>query len=433
MRPVAPLDQPQDPCFTRGEDRDADAPVSALTDAGSFWDHLGATRAEEYATEDILPGVPAPLLQPTPEPVIPPLSDMPDTTSASLTDLLQAHDLEFSETPVEDLATGMTSPVALNAGEGLDLDEAHLPPVAPFASDLSLTPARKQRLASLRWGAARSGTSRLGYRLQRIWLTPVYRAALKLGTPILVVALAAGAFFSDEARRSAVLEAVETTRMAFIERPEFMVTDLKLPEVTPELEVALTEKLDLSLPQSSFMLDLDVLRVQVEELDWVRSADLRLMAEGVLSVTITERVPALLWRSGEGLELLDTEGVRVAFVTHRGARPDLPLIAGLGADGHVADAMELLDAASPLGERVRGLVRVGERRWDVVLDRDQRIKLPERGALAALERVIALEHAQDLLARDLIIADMRNPTRPVLQISAGAMDTLRDIRSQTRE
>lgn len=433
MRPVAPFDQPQDPCFTRGEDRDADAPVSAMVDARGFWDHLGATRGAEYAREDILPGVPAPLLQPAPEPVLPPLSDMPDTTAASLSDLLQAHDQELSEVPVEELATGLTSPNALNAGEALELDEAHLPQVAPFTSDLPVAPVRTRRFARLRRGGARSGTSRLGYRLQRIWLTPFYRGALKLGTPVLAVAAAVGIFFSDDARRATVFEAIETTRMAFIERPEFMVTELRLPEVSPELEVALAERLDLGLPQSSFVLDLDALRLKVEELDWVRGADLRLMADGVLAISITERVPAILWRSGDGLELLDAEGVRVAFVAHRAARSDLPLIAGVGANRHVGEAMDLLDAAAPLGERVRGLVRMGERRWDVVLDRGQRIRLPERGALAALERVIALEQAQDLLARDIIVADMRNPSRPVLQISAGAMDTLRDIRSQSRE
>jgi hypothetical protein len=68
-----------------------------------------------------------------------------------------------------------------------------------------------------------------------------------------------------------------------------------------------------------------------------------------------------------------------------------------------------------------------------VLDRDQRIRLPEAAPVAALERVIALEQAQDLLSRDILVADMRNPARPVLQISAGAMETLRDIRSQSME
>ena len=42
---------------------------------------------------------------------------------------------------------------------------------------------------------------------------------------------------------------------------------------------------------------------------------------------------------------------------------------------------------------LRGLVRVGDRRWDLVLDRNQKIMLPEQNAPAALERLIALDKA----------------------------------------
>jgi len=113
--------------------------------------------------------------------------------------------------------------------------------------------------------------------------------------------------------------------------------------------------------------------------------------------------------------------------------PDLPLLAGAGAREHVREALALMDAALPLGDRLRGLVRVGARRWDLVLDRNQRIRLPEQGAMQALERVLALDQAQDLLARDLLFVDMRNPNRPVLNVSPGALETLRAIRGTPSE
>jgi cyclohexyl-isocyanide hydratase len=53
-------------------------------------------------------------------------------------------------------------------------------------------------------------------------------------------------------------------------------------------------------------------------------------------------VPAILWRSDDGLELLDGEGVRVAFLLNRGLRPDLPLIAGAGANAHIPEALDVL-------------------------------------------------------------------------------------------
>ena len=73
--------------------------------------------------------------------------------------------------------------------------------------------------------------------------------------------------------------------------------------------------------------------------------------------------------------------------------------------------LRLLATAKPLIKRVRGLVRVGERRWDLVLDRGQRILLPPEGAAQALERVLAVNEVQDLLERDVVTVDMRLTAR----------------------
>ncbi|MDZ7909564.1 MAG: cell division protein FtsQ/DivIB [Gemmobacter sp.] len=44
---------------------------------------------------------------------------------------------------------------------------------------------------------------------------------------------------------------------------------------------------------------------------------------------------------------------------------------------------------------------MGERRWDIVLDRNQRILLPAKEPVRALERLLALDKAEDLLKRDI--------------------------------
>ena len=77
---------------------------------------------------------------------------------------------------------------------------------------------------------------------------------------------------------------------------------------------------------------------------------------------------------------------------------------------------------TPLGNRLRGIVRIGERRWDVVLDRGQRVLLPETGSVQALERVIALSQAQDVLARDLAAVDMRLAARPTIRMNMAAVE-----------
>ncbi len=143
---------------------------------------------------------------------------------------------------------------------------------------------------------------------------------------------------------------------------------------------------------------------------------------GVLAVEITERKPAILWRTEASVEMLDKTGRRVATLLDRKARPDLPLMTGVGAEEHVPEALAILSAARPILPRVRGLVRMGERRWDVVLDRDQRIMLPEADAVQAVERAMAIDMAEEMLARDLAVVDLRNPDRPTLRMTARAVE-----------
>jgi cell division protein FtsQ len=66
---------------------------------------------------------------------------------------------------------------------------------------------------------------------------------------------------------------------------------------------------------------------------------------------------------------------------------------------------------------------VGERRWDVVLDRDMVIKLPQEDAVDALSRVMALHYGEELLDRGVLVVDMRVPDRPALQMSPEAAET----------
>jgi cell division protein FtsQ len=61
----------------------------------------------------------------------------------------------------------------------------------------------------------------------------------------------------------------------------------------------------------------------------------------------------------------------------------------------------------------------------MVLDNDLRILLPPERAVAALERVIALHQAQDLLDRDLAVVDMRLGDRPTIRLNPTALASLR--------
>lgn len=268
--------------------------------------------------------------------------------------------------------------------------------------------------------------SRWAYRMHRLWLTPLFRVTMRVGMPTFFVVLVMGIYLSDATRRDDFASMASAIRDKVTERPMFMVNLLSIDGASPELADAVRTRLKLGLPQSSLALDLDAIRVTAEKLDAVESAVVWLGAGNVLNVTITERQPAWVWRTGQGLMLLDATGHRIAGLPARADRADLPLVAGEGADQAITEATAILKAASPLTKRLRGLVRISDRRWDMMLDRDQRILLPADGPVAAVEGLLALDKAERILDRDLVAIDLRNPQRPVLRLAPTALDTLRE-------
>jgi cell division protein FtsQ len=288
------------------------------------------------------------------------------------------------------------------------------------------------------------------YRFERLMRRGSVRfAARRLALP--AVGLLVGAWaWGQEAIWASAEAALAEARRALVERPEFAVTRLEIEGGGDALRGIVEERVGFRAPISSLDLDLDGIRREVEAAPGVAEARVTVSAQGVLRVEVKERTPVALWRWEGQLLLVDAEGVVIAPVMRRADRPDLPLIIGEGADRAVEEALALHRRSAALRDRVRALVRVGERRWDVVLTGagakayaeaeaegaaieeempDQRINLPSTGAEQALARALALNAAEDLLQREVIAVDLRNPDRPTLRLSPRAVAQLLRLRT----
>ena len=274
--------------------------------------------------------------------------------------------------------------------------------------------------------------SRLRYRAERLWLKKSVRRIVRVYLPICVATWVLVTVFNNDVVRTAAAETWTGVRNTVAARPELKVETLSMPDASENLQAQIFAVADINLPASS--LDIDVMQIKqaIEGLDAVKSAEVMILPGGTLEIRTAERVPTMVWRDGETLRLIDDEGKRVAEIARRLARPDLPLVIGEGADRAIPEIHAMTEVLGPVTERVRGFVRVGERRWDVVLDRGQTIMLPEIGGVTALRRVMAFQSTQALLDRDVEIIDMRNGDRPVLRLTDNAIDQLRVQRAYVR-
>ena len=269
---------------------------------------------------------------------------------------------------------------------------------------------------------------RVKYKLERLWLTPVYRALIRTGLPVLFLGIVVLSYARDPSVQAKIVMQYNHARTVMEERPEFMVKQMRVQGAGEVIDGLVRAALPVEFPTSSFHLDLEALKTSVESIEGVETASLLVGAQGVLEIGIVERVPSVIWRGDEGLVLLDASGERSGQLASRLDRPELPLVTGIGVEKNVAEAMEIFVKLAPVAGRVRGLMRIGERRWDVVLDRNQVLRLPEEQPLAALERIFALHAAQDILSRDVAVVDVRDGRKPILRLSVPALDGLKKLR-----
>lgn len=276
--------------------------------------------------------------------------------------------------------------------------------------------------------------SRVLYRLERLWLRPAIRNSVRIGMPLLAAGWLVVSLVMDPAVQQMAKDRYTAVRNQVASHPGLMIHDLEIDGVSPELHARLLVRLGLKLPISSMDLDLPALQKRVVGLDQIATAHVRVEGGGILRVSATERTAVMLWRRPDGaLAEVDETGVMLGMRVSRDERPDLPVVAGHSADKAVGEALHLLSLAEPIADKVRGLVRVGERRWTLVMTSGLQIKLPETGAASALARVIALHAADELLSRDLSVVDMRDSRRPILQLSPQALHELKRARGLIEE
>ena len=109
--------------------------------------------------------------------------------------------------------------------------------------------------------------SRMGYRLQRLMLTPGFRGTVRIGVPLLIIAAIAGSWYSKPENRAFLSQTIAEARRDFEERPQFMVRGARIEGGDAQITAAVEAFLPPEFPLSSFDLDLDQMRAEIEALE----------------------------------------------------------------------------------------------------------------------------------------------------------------------
>jgi len=182
-------------------------------------------------------------------------------------------------------------------------------------------------------------------------------------------------------------------------------------------ELAVYERVLGQQDQAMPLVDLDLIRADVLELDWVKDARISRQLPDTLIVDILEREPHAVLRKPDRLVLIDDEGVALEPISAANAKAWL-LIKGPGAQKQVAYLDDLLDAAPALRPHVAEAEWIGNRRWDLTFKTGQMLALPQgdREASRALMSFARLDGVNRLLGGQVASFDMRQGSRIYMRV-----------------
>ena len=264
----------------------------------------------------------------------------------------------------------------------------------------------------------------ISYRLMRLMLIPRLRLILTLGIPSLVIFCGTLVLLLNINLHENIEALKKDLKRALVERPEFMIKVASVDGASDELAHEIREIMPLDFPVSYFDLDIKYLHKVLNDIPAVESAAIKVTVSGVLQIDISERTPAFIWRKDDVISVIDEKGKFIRLATSRLDYPELPLVVGEAANLSIADISSLMEDNQYFLDQVRAFVRVGERRWDLVLDNNLRIMLPQTEFLAAFDRLMLMNHTGSLFSNQLSTIDMRLVERPTVRVGAVSVDPL---------
>ncbi len=170
---------------------------------------------------------------------------------------------------------------------------------------------------------------------------------------------------------------------------------------------------------SLLFLDVSAVREKLRSVPLIQEASVRKFYPDRLLIEITERVPYALWQHEGSVNVISADGKMIQDGSD-GRFASLPFVVGSGAQDRVGEFLKLLDAADDMRSQVRAGILVGERRWNLKLTNGMDVKLPEKGAEAAVTQIARLAREGRLLDKDILSIDARLPGRVIVRLSEEA-------------
>ena len=178
---------------------------------------------------------------------------------------------------------------------------------------------------------------------------------------------------------------------------------------------ALLQALQVSEGDNILAINITEMKDRINKLPWVKSARIERHFPNKISLTLFERTPMARWQTNRMLKLIDVDGDVIPRVDLT-RFSNLPIIIGKNAPKIAGQILKTLSNEPHLFRRVKSLTLVSDRRWDVQLDNQINVHLPEKNPGKAWAHLATVEQGHNIFGDQVQGIDMRLEDQLIIKI-----------------
>lgn len=137
---------------------------------------------------------------------------------------------------------------------------------------------------------------------------------------------------------------------------------------------------------------------------WIKYVRVHRILPNTLHINIDEHKPFALWKDNNKTSVIDFEG---KVIVDDYLVDDLVVITGQNSLSNLEFVRDVLESKTQLSDHISSFAYIGNRRWNIILDNDSTVKLPEDNSSSAWDYLNHLHNTTDFTFSDWSIIDMR--------------------------
>ncbi len=153
-------------------------------------------------------------------------------------------------------------------------------------------------------------------------------------------------------------------------------------------------------------IDLQKTKEKLEDLTWVKYAEVERQLPSTLSIRMIEKIPTALWQNNGEVSLIDSDG-EIIHDKSLDNFSDLIILVGKDVPSHAGSLLKMIKRDKDTKNMVSSAIRVSKRRWNIRMHNGIEVKLPEKDAGQAWEFLTENHKETKILDSNIRNIDLR--------------------------